>query len=1102
MLHKLLFLIIIALLVHTALQGQEIVINEVMASNSTTLADENGDYEDWIELYNASGTTVNLEGFGLSDNYEDPFQWVFPSVEIQPGNFLLVWASGKDRTNPNSALHTNFRIASAGEEVLLTDPYGLLFDELPPIPIPTDISYGRQPDAGDNWYYFDEPTPGESNHTQGFSGITEAPEFSQTTGFFTDPFELNLSVTQPGASIHYTLNGSRPDENSQVYSGPIPITSLEGTPNHISMIPTNNDGNPGPPNYEGWQPPAGEVFKVNVVRAVAMADDQLPGPVITHSYLVDEDGVDRYSLPIFFLNTDEENFFDPDMGIYIPGYHNNMFQRGREWERPMHLAFFEKDGTHAFSGDMGVRIHGGTTRSRPRKSLRIYARNQYSDPWIQYQLFDDKPQQNFKRLILRNSGNDWGQAIFRDGFMQYLAKDLHVEIQYYRPAILFLNGEYWGIHNIRDRYDQHYIYSHYGLQEHEMTVLENNSVLAYGNPQGITHYNSMRSFVENNNMASATNYQYVQTLMDTESFIDAQITNIFIMNTDWPGNNVNFFRRLIDYTPDAPPGMDGRWRWHILDTDFGFGLDLHYVVGVNEGPAHNTLALATQAGSNSWPNYDWSTMLLRRLLHNNQFQNDFINRFADLMNTTFKEEKVTAIIDSIETLLHPEMEEHIHRWQRPDNLQQWVDNVQRMRNFGQDRPAYVRAHIQNEFDINGTYNIHLTVNDNQMGHIRLNTIEPSLEQGWQGIYFNGIPIELEAIPRPGYQFSHWSGTQQSNQKNWEITLSSDANFTAHFEESTDFPGDDLNPPAYKLTNGPYTFNYWSPLEPENSFPPHMLFLQSDQPDPELQTPMTQRYHILHDDYHSDDATLTGFPYQLTGRTRINGLEEEGISFINTGRDRDLGAAVLALDTRGLEDITVSWTAGTVIPNARKYAIRLQYKVTPWAGFTDVTGENGLPVEYIRSPVEGHQQSFSPVVLPEQVNNQEYVQLRWKYYYTGHQVEVDHGRRDMLRLDNIEVNALTLDAESSRAEMQRPGLMQNQPNPASTQTQISFSLPGHGHVEISLYDAWGRHLQKITSGDYPAGTHSLDVDVTHLEAGVYFYQMESGRFSQVKKIIVQ
>jgi hypothetical protein len=153
-------------------------LNEIMASNASTMADEDGDFEDWIEIFNPETYTINLAGYGLSDDYENPFRWVFPDVNIPAGGFLLVWASGKDRNNPQSELHTNFSISSAGEEVLLTHPSGERIDEIAPVPIPTHISYGRQPDGTGNWLFFAEPTPGSSQY------IKRLCRRNITSGFF------------------------------------------------------------------------------------------------------------------------------------------------------------------------------------------------------------------------------------------------------------------------------------------------------------------------------------------------------------------------------------------------------------------------------------------------------------------------------------------------------------------------------------------------------------------------------------------------------------------------------------------------------------------------------------------------------------------------------------------------------------------------------------------------------------------------------------------------------------------------------------------------------------------------------------------------------
>lgn len=202
----------------------QVALNEIQASNGITIADEDGDFEDWIELYNYGNETVNLSGYGLSDEYDDPFRWVFPTVAIGPGEFLLVWASGKDRTTPASALHTNFSISADGEEIILTDPDGERVDELPPEPIPRDLSYGRVPDGIGDWFFFSEPTPEGENSTEPFSEVLEPPQFSHAEGPHPEPFQLTL-FAENEADIYYTTDGSMPEpESAQAYPGPISIS--------------------------------------------------------------------------------------------------------------------------------------------------------------------------------------------------------------------------------------------------------------------------------------------------------------------------------------------------------------------------------------------------------------------------------------------------------------------------------------------------------------------------------------------------------------------------------------------------------------------------------------------------------------------------------------------------------------------------------------------------------------------------------------------------------------------------------------------------------------------------------------------------------------
>lgn len=1067
----------------------------MMSSNATSLADEDGDQPDWIELYNPGNQAINLLNYGLTDDPAQPFRWRFPAVTLGPGEYLLVFASGKNRSSAGQPLHTNFSISAGGEPIVLKSPEGITIDSLGAVALQRDISWGRLPDSADVLRYFWPSSPGAVNNTAAFTLLLGEVEASHSPGYYTNAFDLQLSATHEGAQVVYTSDGSLPTANSSIYSGPINIFNRTSLPNGISMIPTNNNTDTGPPYYEGWQPPSGLVFKINVIRARQLHPAAPPGPIRTLTYIVDPAGAQRYPFPVFSLVTNFENLFDPEIGIYVYGNHNNYFQDGPEWERPANLTLFEQNGQFAFSENIGIRIHGNTTRSRPRKSLRIIAKSEYGNSWIEHALFPWKNISQYKRFLLRNAGNDWDFATFRDGFLQMLMHNMKVDRQDYRQSIVFINGEYWGIHNLRDRYDEYYILTKYGIQEHEMTMMENNSEHKFGSTAGVLPYNYMRSYISQNDMANEAYYQPVKSMMDIESFIDFQIAHIFAMNTDWPGNNTIYWRyNRGSYEPDAPEGLDGRWRWMLHDMDFGFGLPFNYVPGVGMGVAHNTLAFALLPNGPGWPNPPWSTLMLRNLIANQGFKHQFINRFCDLMNTDLSEARVVAQLDSVQSLLTPLMQEHINRWRRPTSLSEWNNNVQVMRNFALQRPGYMRQHLKSQFQLQDPVKLSVKITPPEAGQVMVNSVKTG--DGWMGWYFPQIPQQLQAKAHAGYRFVGWGGAASGIAESTMVTLAANSTIEAVFELSNDFQGDSLNPVAYRLANGPYRFVYWDANRPERSFPPHMVFQQSSKNDPLLSDPMTHPYNVPPAEVHGDDVGSIGFPYRLTRRTRINGLGDQGISFINTGRGRDLGAAVLALDTRGLHGITVGWTAGTLIPNSRVYAIRLQYRTSPNEPFDDVPGPGGEPVEYIRSASSGHSQVFHPLTLPAEANDKAYVQLRWKYYYTGQQINTNDGSRDMLRLDDIVVSALNLSAPEIK-----PLEARLWPNPTTGSTYISLNVQDYQQLCVELIEAGGRIVKKLFDNRLATGAHTIEIRTDDLSPGVYFVRISGSQGSSKLKLLV-
>ncbi len=623
-----------------------------------------------------------------------------------------------------------------------------------------------------------------------------APEFSAGGGYYAQPFALTLTSSLENARIYYTLDGSDPTSSSNVYNAPVTIQSRAGQPSIFSEI---SEVSPR------WRPPEGEVFKATVVRARVIDAAGNKSPIITNTYLVDPQK--RYSLPVISLVTDPRNLFDHAAGIYVMGeiydlFYNpdpaynpwemaaNYTQRGQAWERPIHFEYIDVDGERGISQEVRVRIQGASSRERPQKSLRIYAGCEFGcEETVAYPLFPGltstaagTPVHNFKSFLLRNSGSDWGSTMFRDALTQSLVEHTRLDIQAYQPVIVFINGEYWGIHNLRERLDEYYFESHYGIAPQDLVILGAEHTLEVGEVGDEQHYIDMLRFIEANDMADPGNYAYVQTLMDIENFIDYQILEIYSDNLNWPHVNIKFWRMKTDsFEPAAPYGQDGRWRWMVYDTDFAFGLK----EGMNASANDNL----TNAIDPEWR--DWAGFLLKHLLQNPDFEARFIRRFADHLNTSFTPQHVLARIDQMQAAIEPEIAEHFRRWPYHESpVETWKNSVDVMRYFAENRPQAVREQIHQYFGLPGSVEIHLAA-DSAMGHLTINAVDlvedtPGVvdPDRWSGVYFHGTEVEISAVPLPGYRFVKWQGINEANSLSnpLRLTLTENTTLQAVFEK--------------------------------------------------------------------------------------------------------------------------------------------------------------------------------------------------------------------------------------------------------------------------------------------------------------------------------
>lgn len=665
-------------------QNFPVRINEIFADGTSN-------YPDWMELYNASSRQIDLKGYWLSDKIDAPAWQIRDHIMIPPNGFRVFICDRKGAYD-----HTNFRLSSVSGQTALFSPAGELMDALSYDNIPKLHSLGRYPDGSDSLNLHSSPTMGEPNKP-GTPTYTSEKTSSAMVSFSRDegrcPAAFSLRLTAPtDCSIHYTRDGKIPDQSSSRYRTPLTID------------------------------------KTTVIRAVAIDPQGHPGPVQTRSYVF---GEDKTKMPVISLVTDPDNLWNPETGIYAEGAgFENIPNWKHSWRRPVRVSYFGRDGQ--WTVDAKFRIFGGASRGRPQKSFAIYAKDNNSPYGIRFKLFPELENDYYPGFILRNGGDAWLRSQILDAFFARLtAGRTAFDSRPYRPAIAYLNGQYWGLYGLRGLANKNDLLARHGIRNQSAIIKETAAELA----------DDTGPFADYVSQPADADYRQSLPSMNFDSYLDYMCIELFSGNRDWIDNNIKSWR---------VKGSEGKWRWILYDLDRAFH-------GKRSDPVDKDpfIKLLNMPGRRG--------LMFSELMRNRRFRRDFCARMNVHMLTTLAPSRMKSVLETITTQIRPQIDRHFDRWRwqwRLDRLfitrQDWENHVASILDYGRHRPRYMYAFLEKYCGYGPPVETSLSISTKGNGSIEVEGI-PVPERQFSGPVLKGLTITVKAVPAPGFTFLKWVG---------------------------------------------------------------------------------------------------------------------------------------------------------------------------------------------------------------------------------------------------------------------------------------------------------------------------------------------------------
>ena len=705
------FTFLFSLMICWHLEAQ-VLINEYSASNNSNYSDNYGNFEDWFELYNNSTNPIDLTGWYLSDKSSDIIKYQISAGTIPAGGRIMVVCSGRDEFTAG-IIHTSFKLTQTKpEEILIADPSGVVIDQIQITPCQLDHSRGRISDGNTTWSLFTNSTPNAPNSNPS-SEYTSTPIFDLDPGYHTGSISLNISSTDPNTTIHYTNDGTVPNAASTIATGPITVTSTK------------------------------------VIRAISISSDpNVPNSFIeTNTYFINA----THTIAILSICGDEITDFINDN---LSNAFNDNFNGAIE--------YFASTGVLIDEGTGYYNKHGNDSWSYDQRGIDFIMKDQQGYNYaIKHPIFRGKDRDKYQRLIIKAAANDNisfenGGAHIRDAYVHSLSQvgGLRLDERSYEPCIMYVNGEYWGVYEIREKVDDDDFLSRYYDQDEKYSNSPEyiqflktwgGTWEQFGAPNAQSDWNSLLNYIQTNDMSVQANFDYVDSLYNWKSLVDYFCLNSYTVCMDWLNWNTAWWRGL------NPDGDKKKWRYTLWDMDATFGHYINYT-GIPDETAN---ADPCDPESLPDPGGQGHTEILVKLMDNPTFEQFYISRYIDLGNTVYSCDFMINHLDSLIALIEPEMPGQVAKW--GGSMSTWNNNVQSLKDFINDRCIAMTQGMIDCYNLLGPYDLIFDVAPPSSGTLKVNSIWLDTYP-FNGIYFGGIDINLKASPNAGYVFDFWESS--------------------------------------------------------------------------------------------------------------------------------------------------------------------------------------------------------------------------------------------------------------------------------------------------------------------------------------------------------